>query len=174
MKEVRSRILKTVTVAVLAVLFAALETTVLSDLPVFGATPHLLAFLTAAVAVFEGSFPGMVAGFFTGFLMDGLGAKSLWWYTVFYLASGGVVGLLSPNWFRKRTVTAILWGALILFVGEFLRFFADFYLFSRSDLSPAVTLLLPQTAYSAILSPLLIWPVSWLNHHYAKEPGLFR
>lgn len=174
MKEVRSRILKTITVIVVAILFAALETTLLSGLPLFGATPHLLPFLAAAVAVFEGPFPGLVTGFFVGFLMDGLGAKSLWWYTVFYLATAGIVGLLSPNWFRKRTVTAMLWGTLILFLGEFLRFFANFYLFSRSDMSPVVTLLLPQAAYSVILSPLVIWPVSWLNHHYAKEPGLFR
>lgn len=167
-------IVKTIAVFFLIVLTAALETSVLSRLRIFGTTPELLLFIVAAVAVYEGPTAGVLSGLLAGILLDGLGAKSLWWYTASAIGAAAMIGVCSPHFFRRRVLTAMLWGAAFWFLCEFLRFFAVFYLFSKSNLTPVFSVILPQTLYSFLLSPLVIAPVAWLHKKFSQEPRLFR
>lgn len=167
-------VVKSIAVFLLIVLTAALETSMLSRLRLLGTTPELLLFIVAAVAVYEGPTAGVFCGFFAGILLDGLGAKSLWWYTVASVFAAVLIGVYSPLLFRRRVFTAMLWGALFWFLCEFIRFFAVFYLFSESNLTPVFTVIVPQTLYSCLLSPLVIAPVAWLHKKFSQEPRLFR
>ena len=170
----KDRIVKVVVVVLLAVLIAALEVSVLSSLPIVGTTPELLFFLAAAVAVFEGPTAGVLCGFFVGILLDGLGAKSMCWYTIASVGSALLIGVLSPLYFRRRIPTAMIFGAVFWFLMEFCRFFTAFYLFSETDFSAVFTIILPQTLYSMLLSPIVIAPVSRMYRKWEQEPGLFR
>ena len=167
-------VIKTGVVLILLVLTAAFETSILSGIRVFGTSPQLLLFIVAAVSVYEGPTAGVACGMFAGILLDGLGAKSLWWYTVSAIGAAALIGILSPLYFRRRVLTAMLWGAVSWFFCEFFRFFATFYLFSKADLSPVFTVILPQTVYSFLLSPLVIAPVAWLHKKFSQEQKLFR
>ena len=167
-------LVKAVVVLVLTVIVAALEVSVLSSLPVFGVTPTLLIFVVAAVAVFEGPVAGVLAGLLAGILLDGLGAKTLCWYTVASVGAAFVIGVLSPLYFRRRIPAAMIWGAIFWFLIEFLRFFFSYYLFSEADFSVVFTVILPQTLYSLVLSPLVIAPISRMHKKWRQEPGLFR
>lgn len=170
----KDRIIKTLAYLLLTVLTAALETAVLSDWRIFGASPELLPFLAASAAVYEGSMAAVCCGFFVGLLMDGLGARSLWWYTVSMTGMSVIVAAISPHLFRPRWTTAVLWGAMMQLISEFCRFFVRFYLFSKADLSAVVTVLLPQLLYSILLSPLVIAPLAALHKACQRETSLFR
>ncbi len=167
-------LLKVFTVLLLTILTAALEVSVLSSLPVFGVTPTLLFFIVAAVAVFEGPTAGALCGLLAGIFMDGLGAKTLCWYTVASVGTAFFIGVLSPLYFRRRIPTAMLWGAVFWFLIEFCRFFFSFYVFSEAEFAVVFTVILPQTLYSLVLSPIVIAPISHMHRKWAQEPGLFR
>lgn len=170
----KDRILKTLAYLILTILTAALETSVLSNWRILGATPELLPFVAAAAAVYEGPMAAVWSGFFVGLLMDGLGAKSLWWYTVSMTGMSALIAAISPHLFRPRWTTAVLWGALMQLISEFFRFFVVFYLFSRADLSAVVTVLLPQLLISVLLSPLIIAPLAALHRVCQRDTSLFR
>ncbi|MBR5520127.1 MAG: rod shape-determining protein MreD [Clostridia bacterium] len=167
-------IIKVLVVLFLAVITAALEVSVFSSLPILGTTPQLLIFLVAAVAVFEGPTAGVLCGLLAGIFMDGLGAKTLCWYTVASIIAALVIGVFSPLYFRRRIPTAMIWGAVFWLLIEFCRFFFSFYLFSEAEFSTVFTLILPQTLYSMVLSPLVIAPIARMHRKLAQEPGLFR
>ncbi len=157
-------IVKTLAYALLLVLIAALETSILSGWGIFG----------AAAAVYEGPVAAVLCGFFAGLLLDGLGTGSLWWNTVALTGLTAVIWAVSPLIFRRRGLTVMMWGALMQFLCEFTRFFVTFYLFSKSGLSPVVTVILPRLLYSAALSPLVILPAAFLYKRYTQEPSIFR
>ena len=167
-------IVKTLAYALLLVLIAALETSVLSGWRIFGAAPELLVFIAAAAAVYEGPVAAVLCGFFAGLLLDGLGTGSLWWNTVALTGMTAVIWAVSPLIFRRRVLTVMMWGALMQFLCEFARFFITLYLFSKSGLSPVVTVILPRMLYSAALSPLVILPTAFLYKRYTQEPSIFR
>ena len=157
-------IVKTLAYALLLVLIAALETSVLSGWRIFGAAPELLVFIAAAAAVYEGPVAAVLCGFFAGLLLDGLGTGSLWWNTVALTGMTAVIWAVSPLIFRRRVLTVMMWGALMQFLCEF----------SKSGLSPVVTVILPRLLYSAALSPLVILPTAFLYKRYTQEPSIFR
>ena len=167
-------LVKVFVVLILTVIVAALEVSVLSSLPILGVTPSLLMFIVAAVAVFEGPVAGVLCGLLAGLLLDGLGAKTLCWYTVTSVGSAFFIGVLSPLYFRRRIPAAMIWGAVFWFLIEFCRFFFSYYLFSEADFSVVFTVILPQTLYSLVLSPFVIAPISRMHRKWVQEPGLFR
>ncbi len=83
--------------AVTVVTALLLQLTVVSRLPLPGATPDLLLVLVLAFALAEGSMAGMVTGFLAGLLADGLADHEIGRLALAYALAGYVVGTLQDD-----------------------------------------------------------------------------
>lgn len=167
-------IIKSAITFFLILIVAALETSLFPYLKIAGTIPSVLIYIVTATAVFEGPAAGLACGIAVGFVLDGIGGLSFYYYTVFMVFSGSFIGTVSPNFFRKRIPTAMLWGVLFWFVCEFLRFFFTIYIFGKSDFSPVFSVIIPKSFYSFIISPFVIYPISLMYKKTKKDPAFFR
>ncbi|HHX71366.1 MAG TPA: hypothetical protein GX701_00375 [Clostridiales bacterium] len=169
----REIVVKTLYYILLLFIFAGLETAVFPRFFNLRHTPLLLPFLCAAVAVYDGEVPGLLAGFFAGFFMDGF-TGVFPYYTIMLLVAGGVIGAGSPHYFRKRIPPAMLWGAGTILVVEMLRFFIFIYLPGVAGLSEAFTVVLPRAFFSLLFSPLWVGPIFWIRRFFRREQRFYR
>jgi rod shape-determining protein MreD len=167
-------IIKSAVTFLLIVIVASVETSLFPYIRIAGTIPSVLIYIVTATAVFEGPAAGLACGTVAGFILDGINGLSFYYYTIFMVFTGAFIGTVSPNYFRKRIPTAMLWGAIFWFACEFLRFFFSIYIFGKSDFSPVFSIIIPGSFYSFIISPFVIYPVSLMYRKMKKEPVLFR
>ncbi len=172
--EKKKTIIKSVVIFALIVLVTAAETSLFPYIKIAGVVPSVLIYIVTAAAVFDGPAAGLSCGAVAGFFMDGVCGLSFCYYTIFMVFTGAFVGNVSPDFFRKRVPTAIGWGVVFWFIGEFLRFFISIYLLGKSNLSPLFTVIIPGMLYSVAISPIVVLPVSFMYKKMNREPGLFR
>ncbi len=174
MVSVRREIaVKTLYYLLLLFVFFGLETAVFPRFFPLRLTPLLLPFLCASVAVYDGEVAGLIAGVLTGLFMDGA-AGTFPYYTIVLLVACGFIGASSPQYFRKRIPSAMLWGAGLVLVTEALRFIALVYLPGRAGLGDLFTVVLPRSFFSLLFSPLWVGPIYWIRRFFRREQRFYR
>lgn len=81
-----------ITIALLCVLTAILQTTLVSYIQIASIRPNLAVILTASFALMCGRVTGMTVGFFTGILLDFFGGGILGFYALIYMVIGYCAG----------------------------------------------------------------------------------
>ncbi len=81
-----------VTIGILCILTAVLQTTLLSYIQIASIRPNLPVILTASFALMCGRETGMTVGFFTGLLLDFFGGGILGFYALIYTLIGYSAG----------------------------------------------------------------------------------
>ena len=80
------------TISLLCVLTAILQTTLVSYIQIASIRPNLAVILTASFALMCGKTTGMTVGFFTGILLDFFGGGIIGFYALIYMVIGYCAG----------------------------------------------------------------------------------
>lgn len=131
-------------------------------LEIGGVQPVVIVSVVALIGMFEGPVAGAGAGFFAGFLTDAMTSYYTGFHLITYMLAGFACGWICVVYFRKKLVTALIWGLLAnLFVG-LLRFLLYFIMFSRAPLSALWTVVLPEAAYTLPFTLVLYLPARFI------------
>ncbi len=112
--NLRKQVYKWVCIFALMFISIILETTVLSEFRVLGASPVLLPFAVATVALLEDPEEGAIAGLFAGFLCDAIYSSYEGFYTVALPVLAVLICLMNTIMYWKNYGMAVLdWAVLI-------------------------------------------------------------
>ncbi|MCL2747872.1 MAG: rod shape-determining protein MreD [Oscillospiraceae bacterium] len=148
---------------------AVIQTSLLPNLKLFGASPNLLPIAATMVAVLEGGVPGALFGLLAGLYCDAIIPKVDVLHTVYLFVSGLVIGQLVAALFKKNLVTAALCAIASLAVLDFFLMLLFFIVPRRAGISSLLQVALPEILFSAILSPLVYGPIRWANKRWGEE-----
>ena len=143
-------------------LFFLIQSSVFKDLAHSGALPNLLLILTVSYGYLRGEQSAMIAGFFSGLLLDIFGMNVLGLYALIYVYLGYLAGTCH-TWYEpvdfRIPLAMIFTGDILLLLLEFVLFFVlngDFgfryYLTGKALPELAATMIISIPVY-----PLLLW-----------------
>jgi len=144
-------------------LLVVLQTNALPYLKLFGIHPNLLPIAAAMVAVLEGGVPGAVFGLFAGLCCDALYSRFEVIHMVYFFLSGLLIGRLVAAFFKKSFVSAALCSVVSLSVLNFFLMLLFFLIPRRAGFASLTQVALPEIAFSALLTPLVYWPLRAVN-----------
>lgn len=156
--------------ALLVVLALVLQATVLSRLPLPGATPDLVLVVVVAVGLHEGSRTGMLTGFAAGLLADLSGDGELGRLALVHVVAGFLAGLLRDDADSSPLVPALV--AASLAAVAVLLYAAGGVLLSdpRTTGSALWRSLVSLVPYSALLAPVVFPAVGALLRRPDRRP----
>jgi len=125
----------------------------------------------AMVAVLEGGIPGALFGIFAGLCCDALIPPFEVVHTVYFFLSGLVIGRIVNTLFKKNFATAVLCAIASLTVLDSLLFFIFYLLPRRAGFDNMVRTVLPEILFSALLTPLVYWPLRTVNKWWEETAG---
>lgn len=133
-----------------------LETTLLSHVKIFGATPtHLLPYTVAVIAMLEGTTSGALAGLFAGVISDALFPTADGFYTVTFVFCGILVAFLCNFVFWKSFWTTLLYLAATMLVTRILYYIFFFVIFGKGEVVSLFFTLPAEFFATAIFTPLV-------------------
>ena len=143
-------------------LFFLIQSSVFKDLAHSGALPNLLLILTVSYGYLRGEQSAMIAGFFSGILLDIFGMNVLGLYALIYVYLGYLAGTCH-TWYEpvdfRIPLAMIFTGDILVLLLEFVLFFVlngDFgfryYLTGKALPELAATMIISIPVY-----PLLLW-----------------
>ncbi len=143
-------------------LFFLIQSSVFKDLAHSGALPNLLLILTVSYGYLRGEQSAMIAGFFSGLLLDIFGMNVLGLYALIYVYLGYLAGTCH-TWYEpvdfRIPLAMIFTGDILVLLLEFVLFFVlngDFgfryYLTGKALPELAATMIISIPVY-----PLLLW-----------------
>ena len=155
--------IKRILTGIIAVfLFFLIQSSVFKDLAHSGALPNLLLILTVSYGYLRGEQSAMIAGFFSGLLLDIFGMNVLGLYALIYVYLGYLAGTCH-TWYEpvdfRIPLAMIFTGDILVLLLEFVLFFVlngDFgfryYLTGKALPELAATMIISIPVY-----PLLLW-----------------
>jgi rod shape-determining protein MreD len=142
--------------ALLLLLMALLETTVMPFARVRGVGPDLILLAIMAVALYRGPDAGAIVGLCGGALADIMHGQGLGLFTLAGGATGYLAGLLEPRLFKDLLLVPAFAGfaGTILFQGGFL-LLTSFVQPSQVALGATPAVVLTEAVYNAALAPVV-------------------
>ena len=162
------QILKWLVYMLLFMVMAVLETIVLPYLTLFGAHAKLLPLAAAMVAALEGGVPGALYGVFAGLICDALIPPFEAVHMIYFFLSGLLIGHLVAALFKKTYVTAALCAVVSLAALDFILLLVFYLIPGRAGLDSLLRVTLPEIAFSALLTPLVYWPIKAISKRWEK------
>lgn len=150
-------IIKSVIYALIFILFAVFETSILNSLKI---KPNLIISLVIAAAVMENERYAAVFGMICGFLIDSSVGSPFFFSGIYYFFAAYIAGILSKYYFTKSLLNMIV---MILPVCAVRGIFNMFYLIGAwkdFDIIKALwEFILPEYIYTVALAPLVYFLV---------------
>lgn len=113
--DLRKKLYKWICYALLMFTAVVLQTTLLSGFRVFSASPSLVPFIVAAIALREGVGDGMLAGLVGGFLCDAIYSDHEGFYTLSLCCLAFLICLMNTIMYWKSYGMALIdWAVLII------------------------------------------------------------
>ena len=113
--NVRRQLYKWICYSALMFIAVVLQTTLFANLRVFSATPSLIPFIVAAIALREGVGNGMIAGLVGGFICDAMYSGHEGFYIVAMCVLAFVICLMNTVMYWKSYGMAVIdWAVLII------------------------------------------------------------
>ena len=151
---------KNILILLLAVIFASLQTTVLKEVKLFGATPNLLLSLIVAVSMFRGVAGGGLTGLLCGLLADNMGYGPFGFYSFFYMTAGAFLGFSSDRYFNKNILFQITLTFITDMFISLLYFFFMFIIWGRGGhMIVGFSKVFAQGVYTAVFSIIVYMTV---------------
>ncbi len=133
-----------------------LETTLLSKLKIFGASPtHLLPYTVATIAMLEGTTSGALAGLFAGVISDALLPAPDGFYTITLVFCGILISFLCNFVFWKSYWVTLLYLAATIFVTRLVYYVFFFVLFGKAQVLSLFLTLPAEFFVTALFTPLM-------------------
>ena len=150
------RYIKWTAYGLLILLFSILQSTPRLIPEICGASPLLLVPLTVCIAMYAGPVGGAAAGIAGGFLWDLYSDRLLGFNALLLLAVGCACGLLVRLLIRNNLLSAMLLFSGALLTQGLMDWFFNYVLWMKEDpLYMLGRMLLPDMAYTLVVSPLL-------------------
>ena len=133
-----------------------LETTVLSHVKIFGATPtHLLPYAVAVIAMLEGTTSGALAGLFAGVISDALLPTADGFYTITLVLCGILISFLCTLVFWKNYWTTLLYLAATMLSVRLVYYIFFFVIFGKAEVLSLFWTLPAEFFVTAVFTPLM-------------------
>ncbi|MBR5479952.1 MAG: hypothetical protein IKU84_07205 [Clostridia bacterium] len=146
--------------ALLMFISLILETTLLSHIKIFGATPtHLLPYAVAVIAMLEGTTSGALAGLFAGVMSDALLPAADGFYTITFVFCGILISFLCNFVFWKSFWTTLLYLAAAMLVTRILYYIFFFVIFGKGEVLSLFFTLPAEFLATAIFAPVIYFLV---------------
>jgi rod shape-determining protein MreD len=140
-------------------------------LRVAGVKPDLLFIVIVYVSYSFGSFYGEVTGFITGLFHDSVSNTPLGLLTFPKVAVALIVGMFGRTVIKSNIITiALLVFAASLVKGVITLFFS--FIFHNASASAFLSVILPESFYNAILSPVLFYIFDKVFEKELEREGL--
>ena len=154
---------------ILAILTFVLHTSVFGRVLDFGGvTPDLMLIFVTSVAFLRGEKPGLLTGFFSGFLIDIFMGK-LGFYALIYMYIGFLVGKLNEVFYSQNIAIPITIIAVSDFVYNFVLYVLLFLFRTRFDIGYyMMNVIIPGVVYTALVA-IFYYPVILKIHERIFE-----
>lgn len=169
MNHTYGKIVKWLLYLLVYAVWAVLQTNVLPAISLFGVHPNILPVAAAMVAVLEGGVPGALFGVCAGLCCDALMPPFHAIHTIWFFLSGLLIGQLVAALFKKSFVTAALCSLASLAVLDFWLMLFFFLIPGRAGLTVLMPVALSEIAFSALLTPLIYWPLRAVSRRGEEE-----
>lgn len=146
--------MSTVVTAIILLISYVMETTLLSSINFFGASPKLVLIAIICYSMVCGKEKGLVLAIFTGFIVDVLSSSSAFGINILlYSYSAAIAGALSDRIFGKNAITAVVITFIVSFIYGIIFSFVMYILkFDQNIVYLIFAYFLPMCVYNAIIS----------------------
>lgn len=160
---------KWLTYGILIAAVMVVESTLLCRISLFGATPALLPYLVAAIAMREGSTGAAGIGLMAGLITDAMIPGVAGFYTVTFVLCGITVGILCRVLFQKHYFASLLYWGISLIIVDGLYYVVRFLLWGRPVGAAFLMCVLGEVLTTLLFTPLLYFAVWKINRRYLVE-----
>lgn len=158
-------VIRRLRLVLLVVALVVLQTTVFTQLRVFGAIPDLCLVATVAVAFEEGPQTGAVFGFASGLVLDLFLASPLGLSALANSLTGYTVGVFQTGFVRESRTMPLVLGGIGGLIGGTIFAVVGGIVGQAGYLSlTSVRIILIAAIYDALVAPLVFPFVRWANH----------
>lgn len=143
------------TVSTLIVLLISyiLETTLLSSISFFGASPKLVLVIIICYSMVSGKEKGAIIGIISGFFVDIFSSGAFGINILLYTYSAAIAGALSDKVFGKNAITSVVITFIVSFIYGIIFALAMYILkIDRNIIYFIFAYFLPMSVYNALLS----------------------
>lgn len=146
-----------------------LQSTLLYRISAFGATPSLVPYLVAVIAMREGIVGAAGIGLMAGIITDAMVPGLPGFYTLTFVLCGIVVGILCRVLFQKHYFASLLYWFASMLVTNGLYYIVRFLLWSRPVGAAFWRCLLGEGLTTVLFTPILFFAVWKINRRFLVE-----
>lgn len=157
---------KWLTYGILIAAVMVMESTLLCKITLFGATPALVPYLVAAIAMREGSTGAAGIGLMAGIITDSMVPGVTGFYTVTFVLCGVVVGILCRMLFQTHYFASLLYWLISAAITNGLYYVILFVLWGRPVGNTMLLCMLGEVLTTVLFTPLLYFAVWKINRRY--------
>ncbi len=145
--------MSTVIIAIILLISYVLETTLLSSINFFGASPSLILVVIICYSMMSGKEKGALLGLITGIIVDILSTGTFGINILLYTYSAAIAGALSNKIFGKNAITSVVITFIVSFVYGVI-FAITMYILKidRNIIYFIFAYFLPMCVYNAVIS----------------------
>ncbi|NLI58853.1 MAG: rod shape-determining protein MreD [Clostridium sp.] len=161
--------------ALMMVIFALLQSTVLDYLKVFNVKPNLLMVLIVIVAFLGNNVEGAIVGFFSGLIHDMISGRVIGFYALLGLYLGFCVGSLNKRLYKENIFAVVFFVLVSTLAYEYSVYFLHTIFRNSLDLFyPLRHVILPLALYNGIVSIFIYIIVYKINEKFEASKKLSR
>lgn len=161
--------------ALMMIIFALLQSTVLDYLKIFNVKPNLLMVLIVIAAFLGNNIEGAMVGFFSGLIHDMISGRVIGFYALLGLYLGFCVGSLNKRLYKENIFAVIFFVLVSTLVYEYSVYF--FHTVFRNNLDlyyPLRYIILPMALCNGIASIFIYIMVYKMNERFETSKKLSR
>ncbi|MBQ3055623.1 MAG: rod shape-determining protein MreD [Oscillospiraceae bacterium] len=145
------------------------ESTLLCKISLFHATPSLVPYLVAAIAMREGISGAAGIGLLAGVITDAMIPSVTGFYTIAFVVCGIVVGLLCRVLFQKHYPASLLYWLICVVIKNAAYYVVVFVLWGRPVGAELFLRWAGEVLTTVLFTPILYWAVWNINRRYLSE-----
>ena len=150
-----------------------LQTSIFERIKLAGVKPNILIILVASIAVMRGQKEGMLAGFFSGLLLDIFYSSYLGIFAMVYMLIGFVAGYFHRIYYEEDNVLPLMMIGAADFVFGLIMFMKEGLLHNHRNIFFYLRkTILPEVVYTVLLAFLIYWILLRLNRWITRREDL--
>ena len=160
---------KWISYGILIAAIMIVESTLLCKFTIFSATPSLVPYLVAAIAMVEGISGAAGIGLMAGVITDAMIPSVTGFYTVTFVLCGILVGILCRVLFQKHYPASLLYWLICLIVKNGAYYVVVFLLWGRTVGADLFLRWGGEVLATVLFTPVLYLAVRSISRRYLRE-----
>lgn len=159
-----------VTIPILLLITAIIQTNIIGNIKMFGVTPNLFIIIITGFALIGGAVEGAAVGFTAGLIQDIIIGNAIGGYSLIGMYTGLLVGIFNKRFVKDSLFVAIPFVFLATVVYEMTFYVATFCWKGEQDIFFIIkNIILPETIYNSLMA-IIIFPIlklidRWIENH---------